>query len=270
MEGYNDRLAGELRRQLGAGVVCPDLRCLEEIDSTNSYLKREALRGAPHGTVAVAHRQTAGRGRMGRSFVSAAGRGIYLSVLLRPQLPPAQLLGATGMAAVAVCRAIEESCGARPGIKWTNDLVLCGKKLCGILTELALDGGDTASLIIGAGVNVSQTPADLGPGVADIATSLAMEGYEVSPAALMAAMIRELYRLADDLGKSGGEWVAEYRRRCVNLGREVRLLWSEGQERATALDIDEQFGLVVRRADGTVTTVRTGEVSVRGLYGYVE
>lgn len=269
-EAFDTQLADAIRRQLGPGTDCPDLRCLKEIDSTNSYLKREALLGAPHGTVAVARRQTAGRGRMGRSFVSPAGRGAYLSVLLRPALPPDKLMCATGMAAVAVCRAIETTCGAAPRIKWTNDLVLGGKKLCGILAELALGGGDTPSLVIGAGVNVSHSREDFGPQVADIATSLALEGYQVPQAALLAAMIEELYRLSADLGGDIGGWVEAYRRRCVNLGREVRLLWSEGQERATALDIDDRFGLVIRRQDGTVTTVRTGEVSVRGLYGYVE
>ena len=103
-----------------------------------------------------------------------------------------------------------------------------------------------------------------------MAASLAMEGYEVSRPALAAAMIEELSLLAGDLGGDPASWLADYRRRCVTLGREVRLLWSGGQTRATALDIDDQFGLVVRREDGTEETVRTGEVSVRGLYGYVE
>jgi len=97
-----------------------------------------------------------------------------------------------------------------------------------------------------------------------------MEGYPVLRAALAAAMIEELYRLSDELGGDISPWVEEYRRRCVNLGKAVQLLWTEKRERAVALDIDEQFGLVVRRADGNVTSVRTGEVSVRGLYGYVE
>ncbi len=268
-EQFDHVLTDEVRRHLGKQEICPDLRCLMEIDSTNSYLKREALEGAPHGTVATANMQTAGRGRMSRSFVSPAGRGVYLSVLFRPQLPPEKLMGATGMAAVAVCRAIERVCGAKPQIKWTNDLVLNGKKLCGILAEMALEG-ENASLVIGAGVNVSFSREDFGPEVADIATSLAMEGYPVSRAELMAAMVEELHRLAEDLGKDIAIWVEEYRSRCVNLGREVQLLWSETQERATALDVDDQFGLVVRRADGTMTTVRTGEVSVRGLYGYAE
>lgn len=253
-------------------TVCPDLRCLEEVDSTNSYLKREALRGAPHKTVAVANKQSAGRGRMSRSFQSPAGKGVYLSVLLRPQVPPEALMGATGMAAVAVCRAVERAAGVRPQIKWTNDLVLSGKKLCGILTELAVEGetGLTQSLVIGAGVNVSHTPEDFSPEVAAMATSLAQEGCTVRRPALAAAMAEELFRLSDALGGDTGAWVEEYRQSCVNLGKSVRLLWTDKQTEAVAVDVDDQFGLVVRLPDGTVRTVRTGEVSVRGLYGYVE
>ena len=183
---------------------CPDLRCLAEVDSTNSYLKREALAGAPHGTVAVANYQNAGRGRMTRSFQSPPGRGVYLSILLRPQLPPEELLGVTGMTAVAVCAAVERTAGVRPGIKWTNDLVLNGRKLCGILTEMAVEGetGITQFLVIGAGVNVSHTPEDFEPEVAKMATSLAQEGYQVSRAALAAAMAEELYRLSEADRKS--------------------------------------------------------------------
>ena len=241
------------------------------VDSTNNVAKQLAQQGASHGTVVLSHKQTAGRGRMGRRFESPEG-GIYVSILLRPQLPPQALLGATGMAAVAVARAVERVSGAQVGIKWTNDLVLGGKKLCGILTEMALEGetGAVQSLVIGAGVNVSHRREDFSPDVAEMAASLAMEGYEVSRPALAAAMIEELSLLAGDLGGDPEPWLADYRRRCVTLGREVRLLWSGGQTRATALDIDDQFGLMVRREDGTEETVRTGEVSVRGLYGYVE
>ncbi len=260
----------EIRRHLT--VSCPDLRCLDEIDSTNSYLKREALAGAPHGTVAVANCQSAGRGRMTRSFQSPPGKGVYLSVLLRPQLPPGELMGVTGMAAVAVCRAVERAAGVRPKIKWTNDLVLNGRKLCGILTELALEGETqmTQSLVIGAGVNASHTAEDFGPQVAEMATSLVQKGYAVSRPALAAAMVEEFYRLSESLGGDIREWVDAYRRDCVTLGRRVRLLWAERQTEADALDIDGEFGLVVRLPDGRETTVRTGEVSVRGLYGYAE
>lgn len=265
----------EIQRILSAGAAgtaCPSLRCFEEIDSTNSYLKREALSGAPHGTVAVANCQSAGRGRMTRSFQSPPGKGVYLSVLLRPQLSPSELMGVTGMTAVAVCSAVERVSGIRPGIKWTNDLVLNGKKICGILTEMAVEGetGMTQSLVIGAGVNVSHTPEDFGPEVSQMATSLAQEGYPVSRAALAAAMIEELYRLSDALGGGISAWVDAYRRDCVNLGKPVQLLWTDHQTEAVAEDIDDQFGLIVRLSDGSKTTVRTGEVSVRGLYGYVE
>lgn len=260
----------EVRHFMRQDTVCPDLRCLEEVDSTNSYLKREALRGAPHKTAVTANCQTAGRGRRERSFISPPGKGVYLSVLLRPHLPPHSLLGATGMAAVAVCNAIERTAGVRPGIKWTNDLVLNGKKLCGILTELSVEGetGMAESLVIGAGVNVGQQAEDFGPEVAEIATSLAQEGYPVSLAALAAAMIEELYELGDALGGDISCWVDAYRRDCVTLGKQVRLLWTNEQEEAAALDVDSQFGLVVQLRDGSRRTVRTGEVSVRGMYGY--
>ena len=261
-----------VRRCFRPGTVCGDLRCLETVDSTNSYLKREALLGAPDRTVAAASAQTAGRGRVGRTFQSPAGRGVYLSVLLRPRVPAEALLSATGMAAVAVSRAVERAAGVRPLIKWTNDLVLNGRKLCGILTELAVEGetGMTQSLVIGAGVNVSHTPEDFGPEVAQMATSLAQEGFAASRAQLAAAMIEELRNLSDALGGDVSPWVEAYRRDCVTLGRPVRLLWSDRQEQGHALDIDDQFGLIVRLPDGSETTIRTGEVSVRGLYGYTE
>ena len=130
-------------------------------------------------------------------------------------------MGVTGMTAVAVCNAVERTAGVRPQIKWTNDLVLNGKKICGILTELAVEGetGLTQSLVIGAGVNVSHTPEDFGPEVSQMATSLAQEGCMVSRPALAAAMIEELQHLSDALGGDVSPWVEAYRRDCVTLGR---------------------------------------------------
>jgi len=255
------------------GVTPSRLDCLEEIDSTNSYLKREALAGAPHGTVAVANYQTGGRGRPGRVFLSPRDKGVYLSVLLRPGLTPERLLPVTALTAVAVCDAIENTCGLRPKIKWTNDLLLNGKKIVGILTEAALEGesGAVESLVIGAGVNVHHTAGDFTPEVAQIATSLSAEkGAPVSRPRLAAEMTAALYRLSEDLGGDLSGYLAAYRRDCLTLGREVRLLWSENQETVFAEDVDDRFGLIVRHADGTRTTLRSGEVSVRGLLGYAE
>jgi BirA family biotin operon repressor/biotin-[acetyl-CoA-carboxylase] ligase len=265
----------EIRHFLGeTSAVGRALHCFDEIDSTNTYAKKIALTGAADGTVVVADCQTAGRGRMDRSFQSPKGKGIYLTVLLRPDLPPERLLPVTALTGVAVCAAIEEVCGVRPGLKWPNDPVLENKKVCGILTELSLEGesGRVQYLVVGIGINVSQTAADFTPEVAEMATSLsAALGRPVSRPALAAALIRALDRMYSDL-KAGDltEYPAAYRRDCVNLGKPVQLLSGEDRETVTAVGVDEDFGLIVREADGTERTVRSGEVSVRGLYGYVE
>ena len=248
--------------------------CFASIDSTNDYLKRIAADGAPDGTVAVAAEQTAGRGRRGRSFQSAADQGVYLSALLRPQLGAGALLPLTGLCAAAMCSAVERVCAVRPKIKWTNDLVLNGKKLSGTLTELSLEGesGALQYAVIGIGVNCNNASEDFPPELRDVATSLYLEtGKRVQRAALAAALIEELDKLYAAL-QSGdtASYLTSYRRDCLTLGREVQLLWQNVKEKVTALDVDEQFGLVVRHEDGRVETIRTGEVSVRGLYGYVE
>lgn len=265
----------EIRRFLPpVEVVGRKLLCLSEVDSTNTRAKELALAGEPEGLVVVADCQTAGRGRMGRSFQSPKGKGIYLTALLRPHLPPERLMIATALAGVAVCGAVEDVCGLSPGLKWPNDPVLNGRKLCGILTELSLEAetGSLQYLVVGIGVNVLHTPEDFSPEVAAIATSLAAElGRPVSRPALAAALIARLDRLRAALASGETEpYLVEYRRRCVNLGKRVRLLTPSGEESGEAVDVDRDFGLVVRKDDGTVTTVRSGEVSVRGMYGYTE
>ena len=255
-------------------AVGRELRCFDEIDSTNTYAKQLALEGGADGTVVVANCQTAGRGRMDRAFQSPRDKGVYLTALLRPELPAERLLPVTALAGVAVSRAVERTCGVRPGLKWPNDPVLGSKKLCGILTELSVEAetGRLQYLVVGIGINVLHTAEDFSPDVAAVATSLAMElGRPVSRPALAAALIGELDRLYTAL-KAGDltDYLAEYRRDCVNLGKTVQLLGTQGRETVTAVGIDDEFGLVVRAADGTEKTVRSGEVSVRGLYGYVE
>ncbi len=265
----------ELQRYLGETQrVGRTLYCFESVDSTNSFLKRAAAEGAPDGTVAVADEQTAGRGRRGRSFSSASGRGVYLSALLRPKLPAERLLPLTALGAVAACDAVERACGVRPKIKWTNDLVLNNKKLSGTLTELSLEGesGALDYAVIGIGINCNNAAEDFPPELREVATSIELEtGRRVVRAKLSAALIEELDKLYAALcSGETASYLDAYRRDCLTLGREVQLLWKDVREKVTALDVDDQFGLIVRRADGTIETVRTGEVSVRGLYGYVE
>lgn len=265
----------EIRTFLPATSAGRELHCFEEIDSTNTYLKKLAITGAAHGTAAVADSQTAGRGRMERVFQSPKGKGIYLSVLLRPQLPPQKLLPVTALCGVGVCRAVERVCGVKPQLKWPNDPVVNGKKLCGILTEMALEGetGRLQYLVLGVGLNVAQTAADFTPDVAAMATSVnEAAGRPVSRAALTAAMLEEIDALYEALCRGDtADYLAEYRERCVNLGKTVQLIRPDGnRDTVTAEAVDEDFSLVVRHPDGRQETIRSGEVSVRGMYGYVE
>jgi len=246
------------------------LCCLKEIGSTNDYGKQLAFSGAADGTVILADGQTAGRGRMDRVFQSPAEKGIYLTVVLKPTLPPETLVCVTAMAGVAICDAVEQICGVRPGLKWPNDPVLKGKKLGGILTELVFEPeGGQPCVILGIGLNVKGSAFT--PDVAAMATSMDGEGFAVSREQVATALIRALDTMYEAL-LSGefAQYLEAYRRDCVNLGKPVRLISGGGEVPAEAVDIDDQFGLVVRMADGAETVVRSGEVSVRGLYGYAE
>ncbi len=250
-----------------------NFRVLSETDSTNSACRRLALEGAPDGTVVLADCQTAGRGRRGRSFQSPAGKGLFFSILWRPDCAPEQLLPLTALSAVAVCRAIRQVCGAQAQIKWPNDLVLSGRKLAGILTEMALEGesGHVSHVVVGIGVNVHQRLTDFDGEVAQIATSLDLAlGGSVCRAQLAAALLEEMDILRREVLFAPEKWLAEYRAACLNIGKTVQLIWGEEREPAQALAVDDRYGLVVRHRDGRVETLRSGEVSVRGLYGYAE
>lgn len=250
-----------------------NFRVLSETDSTNSACRRLALEGAPDGTVVLADCQTAGRGRRGRSFQSPAGKGLFFSILWRPDCAPEQLLPLTALSAVAVCRAIRQVCGAQAQIKWPNDLVLSGRKLAGILTEMALEGesGHVSHVVVGIGINVHQRLTDFDGEVAQIATSLDLAlGGSVCRAQLAAALLEEMDILLREVLFAPEKWLAEYRAACLNIGKTVQLIWGEEREPAQALAVDDRYGLVVRHRDGRVETLRSGEVSVRGLYGYAE
>lgn len=269
--GLSDRL-GE--REIGAFLTEPrhNIYVYQSIDSTNTQCKRLAMEGSVDGTVVIAEEQTAGRGRKGRTFQSPQGLGLYLSILWRPQCEPTRLLPLTSLAAVAVSRAIERVTGEKVQIKWPNDLLLGDKKIAGILTEMALEGesGQIDYVVLGVGLNVHQTVTDFTEEVAAMASSLdAVLGTSVSRPRLAAALMEELDILRRDIMWEPLRYLDEYRSRCVTIGRAVQLLRSEERQTATAMDVDGQFGLVVRHDDGREETVRSGEVSVRGLYGYV-
>lgn len=247
------------------------LTYLPETDSTNTQLKRLAREGAPQGTALVSGHQTVGRGRKGRSFFSPEGVGIYLSILLRPRCEAAELMHLTCAAGVAMCDAMEGIAGQRPGIKWTNDLV-CGKrKLGGILTELGFTSqGELDYAIIGIGINCCQQKEDFPPEIRDMAGSLAMmSGQEVNRAQVAAAMLEALFQMNETLLTGKERMFHQYRKDCVTLGRDVSLVRGEEVRHAHALTVDDSGALVVRFPDGHLETVNSGEVSVRGMYGYL-
>lgn len=257
------------------GESCPwqdSLIWYDSIGSTNTEAKRLAAAGAPHGTVLIADHQTGGRGRRGRSFHSPAGTGIYMSLILRPRCAPAELMHLTCAAAVAMCDAVEQAAAVRPGIKWTNDLVWGKRKIAGILTELGFDNRGTVDYaVIGIGINCNQQESDFPEEIRHVAGSLAsVTGNTVNRAALAAAMTDALYRMDQILltGKDG--ILSQYRADCVTLGRDVSVVRADSIVRhGRAVDIDSDGGLVVDFFDAGRETVASGEVSIRGMYGYL-
>jgi BirA family biotin operon repressor/biotin-[acetyl-CoA-carboxylase] ligase len=246
------------------------VRVFDSIDSTNTFARQLAAEGAPEGTVVVADHQTAGRGRRGRSFLSPSGVGVYLSVLLRPQVRPEQILHLTALVGVAGCNAVERAAGARPGIKWTNDLVFGKKKMSGILTELSVEAEtrEVSYVVSGIGLNCNEQsfPAEL----QSMATSIRMEtGRPVDRCRLAAELIRELERMNRGLFTEKEAWLRQFTRDCVTVGQDVKIVRGDEERFAHVEGIGPDAELLVRFPDGTREAVSSGEVSIRGMYGYL-
>ena len=243
---------------------------LETVDSTNLFLRAMAAEGAPHGTVVLAREQTGGRGRSGRSFSSPKDMGIWCSVLLRLSVPPEQLLCLTPITAEAVRRALVRTTGLDIGIKWTNDLVCGGRKLCGILTELSVIGGTVDYAILGIGINCRQQPEDFPPEVQSMATSLRqLLGRDPDRETILTALLQELSEAVQALTTDPTPWMQAYKAHCITLGRDVKIVRGDRVQLAHVDDMNEQGALLVTLSDGTKETILSGEVSVRGMYGYL-
>ena len=234
-----------------------------ETDSTNTRLRLMALEGAPHGTIAVADRQTAGRGRLGRSFVSPPGSGIYLSLLIRPETDLAGALSVTSAAAVAVCEAVRELTGKEAGIKWVNDVYIGNKKICGILTEAetSVEAGGLDSIVIGIGINFRSDPEAFPEDVLGrVGWIYEKEEKSVARNELAAAVIDRTLYYADHLQER--EFIEPYKEYSIILGKEI--ICTRGKERfeAIALDIDNNGALIVDTAEGR-RVLSSGEITVR-------
>lgn len=253
--------------------TCPwtdNLHWFDTIDSTSTRAKVMASNGAPHGSLLLAGHQTGGRGRIGRSFSSPAGMGVYLSVILRPNCPPDRLMHLTCAVGVAMCEAIKQACGIEPGLKWVNDLVYNKRKVGGILTELSLNSktGLIDYAVVGIGINCRQKPEDFGVELQHMAISLETATQAaVDPATVAAAMIRQLYEMDKTLLTHCTAFMEQYRQRCVTLGQHVTIVGQQicGQ----ALSLTEDGALIIRTEEGKLLQVNSGEVSVRGTNGYL-
>ena len=260
----NDVLNEEgVRRYLHADGL--RLQVVPVISSTNTVLKRMAEEGAEEGLCLIAEEQTAGKGRMGRSFYSPAGSGLYMSVLLQPMLKAADAVNITACAAVAVAEAIESLAPVQAQIKWVNDVYVEGRKVCGILTEASLDSGTAAVnyLVVGIGINIRPPEGGFPADLQKIAGSVF--GEEEIPGLrcrLAAAVLDRLLGYYEHLQEK--PWLEEYRKRSLVTGKEIRVLMpGKEPENGTAIGIGDDFSLLVQMEDGTLRRLNSGEVSIR-------
>ena len=246
-------------------AVTWDVLRYDTVDSTNNVCKALAAQGLDS-TAVIARAQTAGKGRLGRSFQSPEG-GLYLSVLWQ-DCPAGQLLTVTPLAAVAVCRAVESLCDTDCGIKWCNDVVLHGKKLCGILTEIGIEAEsrEVDYAVVGIGINCAH--AELPPEVAAMSADLeTATGKKPDRSRLAAELVRSLYEMEQALFTQKDAWLAEFSAHCVTIGQDVKLVRGDEVQFAHADGIDGEAALRVTYPDGTAGVIASGEVSVRGMYG---
>lgn len=234
----------------------------DSITSTNTVLKERA-ESLPDWYVIVSGRQTAGRGRIGRSFYSPEATGIYLSVLLRPDLPAEQSVRITTAAAVAACRAIEETTDRTPGIKWVNDVFVEGRKVCGILTEgsLNLETGGLDWVVMGIGFNVYEPEGGFPEEIREIAGPVEAERAGDLRVRLAGAFLRHFGKVCDSLAEAS--FAEEYRKRSIVTGQNILVLRNGQEIPAFAEDIDGECRLRVRYADGREELLSSGEVSIR-------
>lgn len=242
----------------------------EETGSTNEDIKRLAEEDAENGTLVAADMQTAGRGRRGRTWISPKGDSVYMSLLLRPECMPDKASALTLVMALAVWAAIEELKPGSSGIKWPNDIVMNGKKVCGILTEMSVEKSAIRYVVIGVGINVNQSSFE--DAISATATSIFLElGRKADRAWLIGRVMHYFEQVYAEFEKT---WdltglVDKYNQALLNRDRQVRVLDPCGEYEGTALGINARGELLVKKQDGELVEVYAGEVSVRGIYGYV-
>lgn len=260
----------EIQADLRTTTFGQGIQVYPTIDSTNQQAKRLALEGASHGTLIVAEEQTSGKGRRGNQWASPPKTGIWMTLLLRPDLPPSKAAMLTLLSGLAVVRTIRHNLELEAYIKWPNDVVLNGKKIGGILTEMSSELDVINYVVVGMGINVNTL--DFPEEIQDRATSLSIEANrKIDRAPLVRKILLEMEGLYEPFVKSQdlAFMMNEYEECCINIGREVVVKGVDMALRGTAIGITPQGELKVKDEEGQITRVFSGEVSVRGLNGYV-
>lgn len=263
-----EEIASRLSKAIGFSLFYYD-----STDSTNIRLRRLAEEGVQAPALAVADMQTAGRGRRGRTWLSPGGMNVYMSLLLKPEIDPQAAPMITLLAALAVASGIETVTGLDAKIKWPNDIVVNGRKVCGILTEMDMEADYIRDVIVGIGININEASSeDFAPDIRANATSLRIEsGHIVNRADIIAKSMEAFMKYYNGFLECGDlSFVRkEYDDKLISADRAVRVLDPAGEYNGISRGINDRGELLVELEDGSISEVYAGEVSVRGLYGYV-
>lgn len=253
-------------RELNTSVVGTKIEIMRTVDSTNEEIKRRAVRGAKSGLIIVAESQSGGKGRLGRSWSSEVGEGIYFSFLLKPDMPPSEISAITLSAGYAVCMALREYTGLDAKIKWPNDVLINNKKVCGILTEMAAQIDMVDYIVVGIGINVNHKsfPEEL----SGKATSVYIEtGRDTDRNELLREVIKRLdIIMAEFLTGMPESRKNHFKELCITLGRQVTTVHGGTEIKGTAVDVSCDGDLVIRDDSGKLVYINSGEVVVQGIY----
>lgn len=252
-----------IRKYLTASELGKKIICFREIDSTNNYAKKIAHENAEHGTAVISEIQTAGKGRMGRTFVSPSNTGVYISIIIKNNLnaETAQLI--TSCAAVSVCQAIDKVCGTDTQIKWVNDIFLNGKKICGILTEasMSFETGTLEYAVIGIGINVYSVKNVFDSNLLETASSIEDEcNLKADRSRICAEILNALEKNISSL--ENHDFISEYKKRSCIVGNYVMVSKGNTEKKAFAYDIDDNACLKVRYEDGSEEALNSGEARI--------
>ncbi|ODU23422.1 MAG: biotin--[acetyl-CoA-carboxylase] ligase [Verrucomicrobia bacterium SCN 57-15] len=246
-------------------IIGRDIRVFEQTTSTNDLIDKLGRDGVKEGVVIFAESQSKGRGRLGRNWVSPKGKGLWFSILLRPPFPPQAATRITVCAATAVSRAIRNKTNLPAEIKWPNDILIRGKKVCGILTELSAELEKIKYIVLGIGLDVNFTSSDFSPELTPIATSLKIEsGQEIARAELAAEILSQFNHDYQQVLSGNFETVAdEWEHHCCTIGRQVEISTGDRRFEGRAESLDAEGALIVRTQHGHLERIIGGDVSLK-------